>query len=157
MITQIRGMAQPEMRQFCARVLLHFEEKLRKELHLKGKKELDVSSLGIPALSGLYQFGSQKRRWYDREPILHKAVGGLYAFSLESLGLMGFKLGDTFGLLQIYSIVCRELEEPPVQADMAKICTTALKTGVSEARELLMSIVGKDLYHSLSAQVSEEW
>jgi hypothetical protein len=152
LLAQIRGMPQEESREFCARVLIHFSEKLRKDIQDKEKKALKVNSIGLSAIASWYRFGSYKRRWYDNQAILHKAIGSLYALPVPGLAAISFKLGDTFGLLQVYALVCRELEQAPVLAEMAKICMTSLQDGPEEAREILIAIVGEELFESLSLQ-----
>ncbi len=155
LLEQIRAMPQPESREFAAMVLIHFSEKLRKELQLRGKNTLGVSSIGVPAISSLYNFGYKKRRWYDVETVLHKAVGLFYTLPVEGLSVIGFKLDDTFGLLQIYSTVCHQVDQPPDPKEMVHICTTALKVGRSEAESVLISIVGQDLYDSVNPRYAE--
>lgn len=153
LIKQIQGMQQPEIREFSARILINFCEKLRKEIHIKGKKNQGVNSIGVSALTGLYRFGHKKRRWYDKDPVLHKAVGMLYSLPDVGLSVIAYKLGDTFGLLQVYSLVCTQVDQQPDMADLTKIATTSLKTGKEEAESILISLVGKDLYTALSPQV----
>ncbi|MCE3235510.1 MAG: hypothetical protein K0Q50_1690 [Vampirovibrio sp.] len=155
LIKQIQGMQQPELREFCARTLINFCEKLRKEIQLKDRKNRGINSIGLTALTGLYRFGQRRRRWYDQEPALHKAVGMLYSLPEIGLSVIAYKLGDTFGLLQIYSIVCSQVDQPPNMKDIAKITTTALKTGKEEAESILVSLIGSDLYRALSPKVND--
>lgn len=147
LLLQIRSMPQPQAREFCARVIAHIAEKLRKEVQKKGMG--GVSSIGVPALSSLYRFGSQRHRWYDGDPVIHKTVGLMYTLPTAGLSALGFKLGDTMGLMQIYASVCHQLDQPPDMKEMAKICITSLQAGREEAEEVLISIIGKDLYESL--------
>lgn len=152
LLTQIQGMPQPEIREFASQVLLNFGEKLRKGLHDRDKKKWEVNSIGHNAIQGLYRYGEEKRRWYDQEPTLHKAVGTLYTLNPEGLAILGFKLGDTFGLLQVYAQVCTQLNELPNLKEMGRIATTALQTGTKEAEDILVSLIGPDLYSSISRQ-----
>lgn len=151
LITQIQGMPQHEIREFASQVLLNFGEKLRKGMHERDKKKWEVNSIGHSGIQGLYRYGEEKRRWYDQEPALHKAVGTLYTLNSEGLGILGFKLGDTFGLLQVYATVCAQLGEKPNLKEMGRIATTALQTGTKEAEEILVNLIGPDLYNSLSS------
>lgn len=147
---QMQQMPQPEIREFCGRVIIHFCERLRKEMSKKGAGAFGVNSIGAPAISSLYRFGEKRRRWYDDEPVLHKAAGMMYTLSQAGLSVLGYKLGDTFGLIQVYAQVCDQVEQLPDVKDMANICTTSLQAGMEEAEEVLISIVGKELYVSLS-------
>lgn len=151
LLTQIQGMPQLEIREFCARVLLNFGEKLRKGIQERDKRNLDISPIGHAAIQRLYRYGEQRRRWYDDEPGLHKAVGVLYTLNPEGLKILGYKLGDTFGLLQVYATVCAELDQAPDLKAMGHIATTALQTGVQEGEEILVSLIGRDLYNSLGS------
>ncbi len=151
LISQLRDIPQTEVREFCARVLINFCEKLRKEIHERDKRTLAVNSMGHSGIQGLYRYGEEKRRWYDQDPVLHKAVGSLYSLNPEGLGIIGFKLGDTYGLMQIYATVCQQIEQPPDLKEMARIATTALKTGTKEAEEILVGLIGQDLFNSLGA------
>jgi hypothetical protein len=155
LMEQIRAMPQPEVREFCARVVIHFAEKLREEIHKKGKKGM-LNSLGAPAIAGLYRFGHQKRRWYDRDPVLHKAAGYFYMLPLEGLAAIGFKLGDALGLIQIYALVCSQVDEKPDMAEMIRISKTAMQAGKAEAEAILISIIGKELYQSLTVTLQEQ-
>ncbi|HEY9746322.1 MAG TPA: hypothetical protein V6C99_08905 [Oculatellaceae cyanobacterium] len=155
LIEQIRGMYQPTCQEFCARVLIHVAEKLRKEILQKTKHSAKVSSIGASGIAGLYNFGHESRRWYDQHPTIQKAVGSLYGLPLEGLTVVGFKLGDTMGLIQVYSTVCEQIAQEPELEALAKICTTALQDGRSEAEEVLISIVGQDLYQSITQIMGE--
>lgn len=153
LLEQVKAMPQAETREFCARVMINIGEKIRKELQKQGADNLKVSSIGVSALSGLYQYGQRKHRWYDKSPALHKAAGLFYTLPPEGLAILGFKLGDTFGLLQIYATVCDQVDQAPSTKAMAEICTTAMRAGKKEAEEILVAIVGKDLYQSISHTV----
>lgn len=143
-------MTQPECREFCARVIIHFAEKIRKEILQRGRHSAKVSSIGALGITGLYNFGHESRRWYDQDQTIQKAVGLLYGLPLEGLSAVGFKLGDTIGLIQIYASVCEQVDQAPDPANLTKICTTALQAGRREAEEILISIVGQDLYDSVT-------
>jgi hypothetical protein len=149
LLKQIQGMPQPEIREFCGRVLINFTEKVRKEINERDKRNQEVNSIGHVAIQVLYRYGEEKGRWYDQDPVLHKAVGTLYTLNLEGLGIVGFKLGDTFGLFQIYATVCAQLDQPADMREMARIATTSLIVGTREAEEILVNLVGQDLYNSL--------
>jgi hypothetical protein len=156
LLKQIQGMPQPEIREFCSRVLINFAEKVRKEINGRDKRNNEVNSIGHVAIQVLYRYGEEKERWYDKDPVLHKAVGSLYTLNLEGLAIVGFKLGDTFGLLQIYGTVCDQLDQPADIREMARIATTALKAGTREAEEILVHLVGQDLYNSLGHTVNHK-
>ncbi len=156
LLEQLKGTQHPEIRDFAARIMIHFCERLRKELANKDKLSSRVNSLGVEGLTSLYRFGSQKMRWYDESPDVHKAIGYLYTMPMEGLSVIGFKLGDTFGLLQVYSAVCYQLGQAPAQAEMTKIALTALESGREDAEEALISIVGKELYEAFSKHIARK-
>lgn len=152
LLAQIQDMPQEEIREFCARIIIHFSEKIRKELQTRTKMASGMNSLGSSAVSGLYRFGRKERRWYDENPILKKSIGQLYGLPKQGLATITQKLGDTFGLLQIYSDVCTQVEQQPETKYLVQISVTALKVGKAEAEEMLIDIVGQDLYHSLCSE-----
>ena len=150
LLKQLRQIEQPEIRHFCVNLMTHFCERLRKSLANKDKVSSKVNALGITAVTSLYRFGSERRRWYDDVPELHRAVGLLYTMPREGLTVIGYKLGDVVGLLQVYSVVCQQLNQIPDQKEMSKIALAALQMGKKEAEEIIISIVGKDLYDALN-------
>lgn len=156
LLVPLKGIYQPEIRDFSARIMIHFCERLRKSLASKDKLSSRVKSLGINALGSLYKFSSHKRRWYDHSVEIHKAMGYLYTLPEEGLAVIGYKLGDTFGLLQIYSAVCHQLGQIPAQTEMTKIALTALQSGREEAEEVLVAIVGRELYEAISDHIKTD-
>jgi len=156
LIQQIEGMLQPECREFCARVIIHFAEKLRKDILHKGRHTLSVSSIGASAISGLYNYGHRKRRSYDNDPLIHRTVGLLYSLPIEGLTVLGFKLGDTIGLIETYSMVCTYKGMGIDLTVLTRICTTALQAGKAEAEEMLIAIVGQSLYETVLDEVQPE-
>ncbi len=152
LLKQIQDMPQPEVRTFCARIIINFSEKLRKAIHQKRAEGVHLGSVQQSALSSLYKFGYEKNRWYDKEPSLYMAVATFYTLPPEGLAALGFQLGDTFGLILIYARVCHQLGHPPETADLVKICMTALQVGIQEGSAVLIDLVGQDLYESLRRQ-----
>jgi hypothetical protein len=153
---QIQRMPQPEMREFCARVLINVCEKLRKDIQHKMKDSADVSSLGVSAVTSRYGYGQYKRRWYDDEPVLHKAIGMLYSLPHGGLSALGFILKDTVDLIEVYAEICYQVEQPINMADISRITTITLQQGRKEAEEILIGLVGKDLYQSISFSVQKK-
>src|SRR5262249_3038693 len=117
------------------------------------KNTSGITSIGLPGLEYLYKFGTQRRRWYDQDSVIQKAVGMLYTLPPEGLVAMGFKLGDTFGLIGVYDAICQELNQHPSIHDMVAISKLALNEGKESAETLLASIVGEDIYYSVSSQL----
>ena len=155
LVLQLKNIQQPEIRDFCAKVMIHFCERIRKAIAEREKFTSRVKSLGVSGLSSLYKGRNRMRRWYDNLPEgkgTQQAIGQLYTLPMEGLTAIGFKLGDTFGLMQIYSAVCYHLEQPPSQEVMIDIALTALQSGQKEAKEVLISIVGQELYDALSQE-----
>jgi hypothetical protein len=154
LLAQLKEIPQEEIREFCGRIIIHFCDKIRKDLQSRTKLATGMNSLGSSALSGLYRFGVKERRWYDESPILKKAIGLLYALPKQGLSIISHKLGDTFGLLQIYSTVCSQVDQVPETKYLVQIAGTALKVGKAEAEEMLVEIVGHDLYYSLCSEMN---
>jgi hypothetical protein len=149
LVAQMQGIQSPDVRDFAAKVMIHFCERVRKALSDKDKFSTRVKSLGLGAVASLYKGRTRTRRWYDKDPEAKKAIDQLYTLPLQGLSVIGYKLGDTFGLLQIYSIVCELLGQPPAKDEMSKITLTALQSGRQEAEEVLITLVGSELYHAL--------
>lgn len=152
LLGQVKDMPQPEVRTFCARIIINFAEKLRKAIHQKKAEGVHLGSVQQSALASLYKFGYEKNRWYDKEPSVYMAVATFYTLPPEGLSALGFQLGDTFGLIQIYAKVCDQLGHPPETGDLVKICMTSLQVGVQEGSAVLIDLVGHDLYESLRRQ-----
>jgi len=150
LVAQMKGIRQPEVRDFAAKVMIHFCERVRKALADKDKFSSRVKSLGINALTSLYKGRRRERRWYDHDVEAKKAIDQLYTLPPEGLSVIGYKLGDTFGLLQVYSSVCQQLGQYPAGTEMTKIAMTALQSGRQEAEEVLITIVGRELYQALN-------
>ena len=151
LVEQMKGIRHTEVREFAAKCLLHFTERVRKLVQAQQGGGGPVS-LGLPALQGLYMAKREHRRWYDEEKILQKAIGGLYGLPKEGLTALSFKLYDTFGLMAMYSFVCDQLGQDPTVDDLLNIAKTGLQEGKEEAEELLADIVGKDLYDAFSQE-----
>lgn len=150
LLMQVKDMPQPETRIFCARVIVNFAEKLRRSIRKRKAEGIQLGALGEGTLANLYRYGQEKRRWYDQEAAVSQAVGMFYTLPPEGLAALGFQLGDTFGLIQVYAGVCDQLGHPPQTPDLVQICMTSLQTGISEAEAVLVDLVGQDLYDSLS-------
>lgn len=151
LLVHLRTMKDDEVRLYCARMIHHFAEGIRKEIQYKNTA--GITSIGLPGLEYLYKFGTSRRRWYDQEQSVQKAVGILYTMPPEGLVAMGFKLGDTFGLIAIYDLVCEEVGESPSIHDLISISKTALNEGFEQAETLVASLVGEDAYYALSTQL----
>jgi len=151
LLVHVRTIKDDEVRLYCARMISHFTEGVRKEIQYKNTA--GITSIGLPGLEYLYKFGTQRRRWYDQEQVIQKAVGMLYTLPPEGLVAMGFKLGDTFGLIGVYDTVCAEIGQPPSIHDIIAISKTALNEGKEAAETLLASIVGEDIYYSVTNQM----
>ena len=151
LLVHLRTIRDEDVRLYCARMISHFAEGIRKEIQHKNNS--GVTSIGLPGLEYLYKFGTHRRRWYDQEQIVQKAVGALYTLPPEGLVAMGFKLGDTFGLISVYDAVCAEIRQKASVHDLVGISKTTLNEGKEQAEKLLASIVGEDVYYNVSAQL----
>ncbi len=150
LLKELQAIEQPVILEFCARIIINFAERLKKEIQSRERNTVGLNQIGVSAISGLYRFGSEKRRWYDNNEVLHKAVGLLYTQTLEGLNTISHKLGDTVGLLRVYSQVCTELSAPVVTDNMTRIAMTGLQTGNEEAARILIDIVGAEAYTRLT-------
>lgn len=153
LLIHLKQIRQKDVQQFCARMLKLFAEQLRHEIQLKN--ESSITSIGLTGVERLYKYGSKRRRWYDQDQVLHKAVGALYTLPPEGITAIGFKLGDTFGLMSVYATVCYEVDEEPSIQTLVKISQTSLQEGHQEAEAMLVSLVGEDLFYAINRQLSE--
>lgn len=147
-LEQIHAIHHPEIQDTCGRIIIHLAERIRKLLS-KSYSGAGLSSMGPLGLSSLYRFGQHSRRWYDTRPTLLKAVSVIYRLPPQGLSALGYKLGDTFGLIQIYANVCTQLGQEPTDSDIIQICKTAFQDGPEEAEDVLANIIGKELYDAL--------
>ena len=114
----------------------------------------DLRSLTHQNEGGLKKIGSQKilglmkskakRRWYDENPQMHKAINTMYVMSEEEREEIALKVLVSLGGLNSYKNRCTESETPPSYREMLAIVksvfqkdTLALKgmTRVRDANE----------------------
>lgn len=146
-VEQIEKIAQPEIREFCARILIHYCERIRTMLRARtGDNHLE---LGLSGLQSLYLAKKEHRRWYDQEPVLQKSFGSLYSLSNEGLYSLSSQLIDTVRLIALYGFIYGRMDQKPTKEDMMNITKTSLNEGKEAGETLVADIVGKDLYDSL--------
>ncbi len=147
MLVHLREIKQPEVQEFCGRMMLTVGEHLRKEVQRQSDR--GVSSIGIGGIEALYQFSREKRRWYDTITSVKQAVNLLYTLPPEGIVAYGFALGDTMGLISIYSQVCIDTKQKPTINDLVNISKTSLEQGLPEAIDLLKSLIGDELFNAI--------
>ena len=150
LLQQLSSIQSGEIREFCARMIIHFTERIRALLEPNGAPR----SLGLPALQDRFLARQERRRWYDPDPVLQKAIGGLYSLPPEGLSALSFRLGDTLGLIALYDYVCERLQQAPVTEELVEITQASLQAGQEEAQEVLQEIIGKDLFKALAKDFS---
>ncbi len=154
LLVYLKNIRQREVQLFCARMIRHFAEQTRKDIQYKNSAS--ITSIGHVGVERLYKYGQHKRRWYDQDLDLHKAAGALYTLPSEGIVVVGYKLGDTLGLISVYATVCHELGEEASTHMLVKISKTALQDGKEEAEEMLKSLIGDDLYEAINRQLEEQ-
>jgi len=147
LMTQLRHMKHVEVQEFCGRMLSHFAEQIRKQIQYKNSAGL--TTIGATNLQHLYKFKQYQRRWYDRVLPVQKAVGTIYTLPLEGLTALGYGMGDTFGLVEVYSQVCYDIGQPPLTTDLVTITKKSLEEGREVAVEFVRELVGDDLFDAL--------
>lgn len=150
MLTHIKSVKQMEVQEFCGRMLGHFTDQMRKQIQYKNHSGL--TSIGLPGIEYLYKFRQQQRRWYDKVKPVQLAVGSMYTLPKEGLAALGFTVGDTFGLISVYSQVCFEIGQPPLTHDLVTISKKALHEGRDQAIGFVKELVGDDLFDALYVQ-----
>lgn len=147
MLSNLHEIKQPEVVEFCIKIIDHFAENIRRQIQIKNSS--GVTSIGLSGLKHLYNYRREHRRWYDSEPEIQRIVGVLYTLPPEGLISLGFTLGDTIGMINIYAGVCAEIEEEPKTTDLMEITKAAVEDGKEHAMGLLKELVGDDLFDAV--------
>jgi hypothetical protein len=148
LLDMLQQMACPGVQDFGSQLLLGMVDRIASEIHKK--TENDIKTLGIHALKQRYLTKSAHMRWYDRHPVLKKAIGNLYALPLQGLTVLGFKLREPMNALGLYSFSCIELAMEPDPSDMMDIAKFCLYEPQEDSDQILETILGKDLFESLN-------
>ncbi len=77
----------------------------------------------------------RKRRWYDREPILHKAFNLLYALTEEDKMLVAKELSIPSQIVRDYERDCLAKNKEPNLDVVYKIVETVFTEGTNKARQ----------------------
>lgn len=160
MIDQLEELHFPLVRLFCAKFISRIAMEIRDKLSGRSTStdpdsDKVIVSLGLPALKGLYAAKQSSRRWYDKDPQIQKAITSLYSLSQEGLTVLTFKLNDVMGLLQLYDTVCYSTDQEPTVQEMFKIAKAGLTEGIEVAEEVMVDILGFDVFKQLQS-VEEE-
>jgi hypothetical protein len=154
MIDQLEDLNFPIVRLFCAKFISRIAMEIRDKLSGRATStdpdsDKVIVSLGLPALKGLYAAKQSSRRWYDKDPQIQKAITSLYSLSQEGLTVLTFKLNDVMGLLQLYDTVCYSTDQEPTVQEMFKIAKAGLTEGIEVAEEVMVDILGFDVFKQL--------
>ena len=147
MMVHVRTMKHVEVQEFCGRMLNHFAEQIRKQIQYKN--HAGITSIGVEGIQQLYQFKRNQRRWYDQVKPVQKAVAAMYTLPPEGLTALSFAVGDTLGLISVYSQVCYEVDQIPMIQDLVTISKKSLQEGKDSAIDFVKELVGDDLFEAL--------
>lgn len=96
-------------------------------------------SLGDEKVMGLYK-SKNKRREYDTNETLHKAMNYLYILSEDNQDIMADHILQLVGYIQKYLSTCRVFETDPSLEDVLRITQTYIEEGNAEVEQFLVQL-----------------
>ncbi|MGE0201448.1 MAG: hypothetical protein AB7P76_10825 [Candidatus Melainabacteria bacterium] len=99
----------------------------------------DVKSLGMEKIMGLHK-SKNKKRLYDQNPTLHKAMNYLYILENDNQDVMADHILTLMTFIQEYLSTCKIFQADASQDDIAKITKIYVEQGGPEVRRFLDSL-----------------
>ena len=100
------------------------------------EKENSFRTLGPEKVMGIYK-SKNKRREYDHNPTLHKAMNYLYIMSEGNQDYMASHIVALVGFIQYYLSTCQAFEAEPSLEDVATITKLYIDMGKIEVEDFL--------------------
>jgi hypothetical protein len=110
-------------------------------------KYIEGRSLGGEKVLGLYK-SKNKRREYDQNETLHKAMNYLYILSEENQDFMADHILKLLEYVQKYFASCQEFKAEPSLEDVATIANMYVESGAADV-ELFLKNLRDEFYVSL--------
>ncbi|MBY0449172.1 MAG: hypothetical protein K2X01_00920 [Cyanobacteria bacterium] len=95
-------------------------------------------SLNLSKVKGLFK-SQAKRRWYDQDPVLHKAFNLLYSLDDENRQIVTEKLFAPASVVREYELACKEEKLKPDPIIVHQIIETCFLQNAEQAREFFRS------------------
>jgi hypothetical protein len=103
-----------------------------------------IKSLGTEKVLAMYK-SKNKRRAYDSNPEMHKAVNYMFILSEQNRDYLADKTLDLIECVTDYLKACRELECEPKEADISDITQTYVSKGAKDAKAFIYELRNKFL------------
>ncbi len=98
-----------------------------------------LKSMGAEKILGMYK-SKNKRRSYDNDPTLHRAMTYLYVLSEENQLFMASQIMDLLNYIYDYLKTCKAFEADPTVEEVASVTRTFVDSGSSEAKQFLEQV-----------------
>lgn len=105
-------------------------------------QEKHYRSLGSDKILGLHK-AEHRRRAYDQNPILHRAMSHFYILSETAQDYMGKHILAMLNYIQSYLDTCGELQQDPSLEDVAAITQRYIEKGSAETEAFLKELWNK--------------
>ncbi len=103
------------------------------------EKVNSFKTLGADKVLGLHK-SKNKRREYDKNPQLHKAMNYLYILSEENQDSMADHIVSLVSYIQEYLKSCYQFQSDPSIEDVAEITTLYISRGTRDVEEFLARV-----------------
>lgn len=110
-------------------------------------EEKHYRSLGSHKILSLHKT-KNRRRAYDQNPILHKAISQLYILSEPTQDKMGKHILSLLNFIQQYFEDCTELEQELSMEDIAAITDRYIEKGSDDVKDFLKKL-RDEFYHRI--------
>jgi len=100
------------------------------------EQERSFRTVGSEKVMGLHK-SKNKRREYDQNELLHKAMNYLYVLSDDNQDFMADHVLKMVEFIQKYFATCREFKSEPTLEDVATVTNTYVEKGSAEVNRFL--------------------
>lgn len=106
----------------------------------------DLKSLGKDKVLALYK-SQDKRREYDKDPYLSKAMNYLMILESSNQFFLALKVNDLIGVVQEFISLCKEYAQTVQLEIIERITNVYVRCGLNETQDLLAAIHTKFKYY----------
>jgi hypothetical protein len=111
-VTNLEHMPLAEQHRYC-QIIVQLADSWREESLVAGK----VMNVGAERAMGLLR-SQRKQRWYDQDPLVHRAFNSLYLFEDAVRISLSRRLNETIEFIQRYRDLCASYRLPPRDEDI---------------------------------------
>lgn len=104
-----------------------------------GEADRSFRTVGSEKIMGLHK-SKNKRREYDQNELLHKAMNYLYVLSDDNQDFMADHVLKMVEFIQKYFATCQEFKAEPTLEDVAAVTNTYVEKGSAEVNRFLSKL-----------------